>query len=197
MRRCAAKVQLPSECRISHSSQSTYFDAVALEPRKAPRRVLILDSFGRNVSIFTVSIASFRAEVSRRWSGPLDLYRKSGVSSPFLPEKMNRHRIKINRHRITRREMMNRHRITRLIEMRQGGSAMPPSCFADTSGKRDISHNGPSPKSSPSESHPVAHLYRSKPPDGGSQIPKAKSTRRLAKIRGRNVCGVSRAYASQ
>ena len=30
MRRCAAKVQLPSECRISHSSQSTYFDAVAL-----------------------------------------------------------------------------------------------------------------------------------------------------------------------
>src|SRR5271157_6232738 len=31
MRTCAAKVQLPSECRISHSSQSTYFDAVALE----------------------------------------------------------------------------------------------------------------------------------------------------------------------
>ncbi len=30
MRTCAAKVQLPSECRISHSSQSTYFDAVAL-----------------------------------------------------------------------------------------------------------------------------------------------------------------------
>jgi|SRR5271157_1272767 len=30
MRRCAPKVQLPSECRISHSSQSTYFDAVAL-----------------------------------------------------------------------------------------------------------------------------------------------------------------------
>ena len=46
----------------------------AQEPRKAPRRVLILDSFGRNVSIFTVSIASFRAEVSRQWSGPLDLY---------------------------------------------------------------------------------------------------------------------------
>ena len=59
--------------------------------------------------------------------------------------------------------------------MRQGGSAMPPPCFADTSGKRDISHNDPSPKSSPSESHPVAHLYHSKPPDGGSQIPKAKS----------------------
>ena len=52
---------------------------------------------------------------------------------------------------------------------------MPPSCFADTSGKRDISQNDPSPKSSPSESHPVAHLYHSKPPDGGSQIPKAKS----------------------
>ena len=34
MRTCAAKVQLPSECRISHSSQSTYFDAVALvQPR--------------------------------------------------------------------------------------------------------------------------------------------------------------------
>ena len=33
---------------------------------------------------------------------------------------------------------------------------MPPSCFADTSGKRDISHNDPSPKSSPSESRPVA-----------------------------------------
>ena len=30
MRMCAAKVRLPSECRISHSSQSTYFDAVAL-----------------------------------------------------------------------------------------------------------------------------------------------------------------------
>src|SRR5208283_4208884 len=30
MRTCAAKVPLPSECRISHSSQSTYFDAVAL-----------------------------------------------------------------------------------------------------------------------------------------------------------------------
>src|SRR5271165_407895 len=30
MRTCAVKVQLPSECRISHSSQSTYFDAVAL-----------------------------------------------------------------------------------------------------------------------------------------------------------------------
>ena len=30
MRTCAEKVQLPSECRISHSSQSTYFDAVAL-----------------------------------------------------------------------------------------------------------------------------------------------------------------------
>ena len=30
MRTCAAKVQLPSECRISHSSQSTYFDAVVL-----------------------------------------------------------------------------------------------------------------------------------------------------------------------
>src|SRR5208337_2013880 len=30
MRTCAAKVQLPSEYRISHSSQSTYFDAVAL-----------------------------------------------------------------------------------------------------------------------------------------------------------------------
>jgi len=68
---------------------------------------------------------------------------------------------------------------------------MPPSCFADTSGKRDISHNDPSPKSSPSESHPVAHLYHSKPPDGGSQIPKAKSTRRLANARGRNVCGAS------
>ena len=38
MRRCAAKVQLPSECRISHSSQSTYFDAVALvrTPYQAP-----------------------------------------------------------------------------------------------------------------------------------------------------------------
>jgi hypothetical protein len=52
---------------------------------------------------------------------------------------------------------------------------MPPSCFADTSGKRDISQNDPSPKSSPSESHPVAHLYHSKAADGGSQIPKAKS----------------------
>ena len=46
----------------------------AQEVRKAPKRVLILDSFGRNVSIFTVSIGSFRAELSRRWSGPVDLY---------------------------------------------------------------------------------------------------------------------------
>ena len=30
MLRCTARVQLPSEYRISHSSQSTYFDAVAL-----------------------------------------------------------------------------------------------------------------------------------------------------------------------
>ena len=30
MRTCAAKVQLPSECQISDSCQSTYFDAVAL-----------------------------------------------------------------------------------------------------------------------------------------------------------------------
>ena len=68
---------------------------------------------------------------------------------------------------------------------------MPPSCFADTSGKRDISHNDPSPKSSPSESHPVAHLYHSKAADGGSQIPKAKSTSHLADARGMNVCGAS------
>ena len=33
MRIYASKVQLPSECRISHSSQSTYFDAVALIQR--------------------------------------------------------------------------------------------------------------------------------------------------------------------
>ena len=68
---------------------------------------------------------------------------------------------------------------------------MPPSCFADTSGKRDISQNDPSPKSSPSESHAVAHLYHSKPPDGGSQIPKAKSTSHLADARGMIVCGAS------
>ena len=30
MRTCAAKVPLLSECQISHSSQSTYFDSVAL-----------------------------------------------------------------------------------------------------------------------------------------------------------------------
>ena len=46
----------------------------AQEPRKPPKRVLILDSFGRNVSIFTVCIGSFRAELSRQWSGPVDLY---------------------------------------------------------------------------------------------------------------------------
>ena len=42
-------------------------------------------------------------------------------------------------------------------------------------GEGDISHNDPCPKSSPSESHPFAHLYHSKAADGGSQIPKAKS----------------------
>src|SRR5271166_21236 len=30
MRRCAAKAQILSKCRIRHSSQSAYFDAVAL-----------------------------------------------------------------------------------------------------------------------------------------------------------------------
>ena len=70
---------------------------------------------------------------------------------------------------------------------------MPPSCLADTSGKRNISHNDPSPKSSPSESHPVAHLYHSKAADGGSQIPKAKSTspsrrnQRQERLRGKSV----------
>ncbi|MGO9918974.1 MAG: ATP-binding protein [Isosphaeraceae bacterium] len=48
--------------------------ASAQELRKAPKRVLILDSFGRNVSIFTVSIASFRSELSRRASGPVDFH---------------------------------------------------------------------------------------------------------------------------
>jgi len=48
--------------------------AHAQELRKAPKRVLILDSFGRNVSVFTVSIASFRAELSRQWSGPIDFF---------------------------------------------------------------------------------------------------------------------------
>jgi len=36
MHKCAAKVPLPSECRISHSSQSTYFDAVALGRKDCP-----------------------------------------------------------------------------------------------------------------------------------------------------------------
>jgi len=43
MRRCAAKVQLPSECRISHSSQSTYFDAVAL-PLEPGDSIVLLGS---------------------------------------------------------------------------------------------------------------------------------------------------------
>jgi len=30
MRKCAAKAQILSKCRIRHSSQSAYFDAVAL-----------------------------------------------------------------------------------------------------------------------------------------------------------------------
>src|SRR5271157_1319272 len=42
MRRCAAKVQLPSECRISHSSQSTYFDAVALGKHPLEARLDII-----------------------------------------------------------------------------------------------------------------------------------------------------------
>ena len=58
----------------------------AQEPRKALKRVLILDSFGRNVSVFTVGIASFRTELSRRWPGPLDLYEipmeASRISAP-------------------------------------------------------------------------------------------------------------------
>ena len=75
--------------------------------------------------------------------------------------------------------------------MRQGGSAMPPSCFADTSGKRDISHNDPSPKSSPSESHPVAHLYHSKAarwrvtnPKGKIHIP-SRRRQRHERLRGK------------
>ena len=44
MRRCAAKVQLPSECRISHSSQSTYFDAVALPRQPSSPATISVDT---------------------------------------------------------------------------------------------------------------------------------------------------------
>ncbi len=77
--------------------------------------------------------------------------------------------------------------------MRQGGSAMPPSCFADTSGKRDISHNDPSPKSSLSESRPVAHLYHSKPPRWRVTNPKgeihtpSRQNQRQERLRGKPV----------
>src|SRR5271166_6112412 len=40
MRRCAAKAQILSKCRIRHSSQSAYFDAVAL-PRPTARLPLL------------------------------------------------------------------------------------------------------------------------------------------------------------
>jgi len=43
MRTCAAKVPLLSECRISHSSQSTYFDAVALGLTGRPDRLVKAD----------------------------------------------------------------------------------------------------------------------------------------------------------
>ena len=46
--------------------------------------------------------------VSGKSSVGSSFWKKSGVSSPFLPEKMNRHRI--SRHR----EKMNRHRISPL-----------------------------------------------------------------------------------
>ncbi len=64
--------------------------ASAQEPRKPPKRVLILDSFGRNVSIFTVSIATFRAELSRRWSGPVDLYEIALEASRIGPSDGDR-----------------------------------------------------------------------------------------------------------
>ena len=41
MRRCAAKVQLPSECRISHSSRSSYFDAVALRLKRGKQGISV------------------------------------------------------------------------------------------------------------------------------------------------------------
>src|SRR5271166_2598408 len=48
MRRCAAKAQILSKCRIRHSSQSAYFDAVAL-PRSLAK---LIDTVGGQIGLF-------------------------------------------------------------------------------------------------------------------------------------------------
>src|SRR5208337_1529426 len=84
MRTCAAKVQLPSECRISHSSQSTYFDAVALGTKISP---MPPPADAHRLQALALAIDA-RTETGNPVSGN----GKSGVR-PFLPEKMHRHRI--------------------------------------------------------------------------------------------------------
>jgi hypothetical protein len=44
------------------------------QARKPPKRVLILDSFGRSVSFDSIAIAAFRAELTRQWLDPIDFY---------------------------------------------------------------------------------------------------------------------------
>ena len=70
---------------------------------------------------------------------------------------------------------------------------MPPPPHRDTTvrGRKGrppiISQNGESTKSSASQNNPVAPKMPENPANGGSQIPKAKSTSRLADARGMNV----------
>jgi PAS domain S-box-containing protein len=46
----------------------------AAEP---PKRVLILDSLGRDVAPFSVVVSALRSELNRQWAGPLDIYEVS------------------------------------------------------------------------------------------------------------------------
>lgn len=53
-----------------------------------PKRVLILDSFGRDVAPFNVGVAAFRTELARELGEPVDLYEASLDAARFAePEK--------------------------------------------------------------------------------------------------------------
>src|SRR5215831_5534343 len=54
----------------------------------APRRVLILDSFGRDIAPFNAAVSSFRTTLARELGDPVDIYEASLDAARFSnPEK--------------------------------------------------------------------------------------------------------------